>query len=55
MTTKQDLPNYRSQRLLTHQIVSLQQETNKNLFAKADSLVDKTLTYPRIMLGNSQS
>ena len=41
--TKQELPKYQAEQNQTYQIVLLKQELNKMLFAKADSLVDKTL------------
>ena len=37
------------------QVDSLKKEINKNLFFKADSLVDKILSCPRIKLSNSQT
>ena len=39
----------------TYQIGSLKKEINKKLFAKADSLVDKILSCPRIKPSNSQT
>ena len=39
----------------TYQIDSLKKEINKNLFSKADFLVDKILSCPRIKLSNSQT
>ena len=38
-----------------YQIDSLKKEENKKLFSKADSLVDKILSRPRIKLSNSQT
>ena len=48
--TKQEFPKYQAQRNPTHQIDSLKKEINKNLFARADSLVDKILSCPPIKL-----
>ena len=53
--TRQELPKYQVEQNSTYQIDSPKKETNKNLFAKADSLVDKTLSYPRIKFSNSQT
>ena len=53
--TKQELPKYQAEQNVTYQIDSLKKETNKKLFAKADSLVDKFLCYPRIKLSNSET
>ena len=39
--TKQELPKYQVEQNPTYQIDSIKKEINKNLFAKADSLVDK--------------
>ena len=39
----------------TYQIDSLDKEINKKLFAKANSLVDEILSWPRIKLSNSQT
>ena len=50
--TKQELPKDQNP---TYQIDSLKKEINKNLFSKADSLVDKNLSCPRIKLSNSQT
>ena len=52
---KQELPEYQTERNPTYQIVSLKKEVNKNLFAKANSLVDKILSCPRIKLSNSHT
>ena len=38
-----------------YQIDSLKKDINKKLFSKADSLVDKNLSSPRIKLSNSQT
>ena len=53
--TKQELPKYQPSQSPTHQIDSLKKEINKKLFSKADSLVDKILSCPRIKLSNSQT
>ena len=51
--TKQELPKYQPSQNPTFQIDSLKKEINKKLFSKADSLVDKILSCPRIKLSNS--
>ena len=53
--TKQELPKYQPLQNPTYQVDSLKKEINKKLFSKADSLVDKTLSCPRIKLSNSQT
>ena len=53
--TKQELPKYQPSQNPTCQVDSLKKEINKKLFSKADSLVDKNLSYPRIKLSNSQT
>ena len=53
--TKQELPKYQPSQNPTYQIDSLKKEINKKLFSKADSLVDKILSSPRIKLSNSQT
>ena len=53
--TKQELPKYKTEQPPTYQIDSLKKEVNKKLFCKADSLVDKILSCPRIKLSNSQT
>ena len=53
--TKQDFPKYQSSQNPTYQIDSLKKEINQKLFSKADSLVDKILSCPRIKLSNSQT
>ena len=53
--TKQELPKYNVEQPPTYQIDSLKKEVNKKLFCKADSLVDKILSCPRIKLSNSQT
>ena len=51
---KQELPQYQPLQNPTYQNNSLKKEINKKLFSKADSLVEKTLSCPRIKLSNSQ-
>ena len=53
--TKQELPTYQLSQNSTYQIHSLKKEINKKLFSKADSLVDKILSSPRIKLSKSQN
>ena len=53
--TKQELPKYQPSQNPTYQIDSLKKERNKKLFSKANSLVDKILSCPRIKLSNSQT
>ena len=53
--TKQELPKYQPSQNPTYQIDSLKKEINKKVFSKADSLVDKILSCPRIKLWNSQT
>ena len=53
--TKQELPKYQPSQNPTYQIDSLKKEINKKLFTKADPLVDKILSCPRIKLSNSQT
>ena len=49
---KQELPKYQNP---TYQVDSLKKELNKVLLSKADSLVDKILSRPRIKFSNSQT
>ena len=51
--TKQELPKYKTEQPPTYQIDSL--NLNKKLFGKADTLIDKILSCPRIKLSNSQT
>ena len=51
--TKQELPKYQPSQNPTYQIDSLKREINKKIFSKADSLVEKTLSCPRIKLSKS--
>ena len=53
--TKQELPKNQPSQNPTYQIDSLEKEINKKSFSKADSLVDKMLSCPRIKLSNSQT
>ena len=53
--TKQELPKYQPSENRTYQVDSLKKEINKKLFFKADSLIDKILSCPRIKLSNSQT
>ena len=53
--TKQELPKYQPSKNPTYQIDSIKKEINKKSFSKADSLVDKFLSCPRIKLSNSQT
>ena len=53
--TKQELPKYQPSQNPTYQNDSLKKEINKKLISKADSLVDKILSCPRIKLSNSQT
>ena len=52
---KQELPESQPSQNHTFQNDSLKKEINKKLFSKADSLVDRILTSPRIKLSNSQT
>ena len=53
--TKQELPKYQPSQNPTYQIDSVKKEINKKIFSKADFLVDKILSCPRIKLSNSQT
>ena len=53
--TKQELPKYKTEQPPTYQIDSLKRDINKNLFGKADTLIDKILSCSRIKLSNSQT
>ena len=50
--TKQEHPKYTAEQLPTYQIDSLKRDINKKLFGKADTLIDKILSCPRIKLSN---
>ena len=52
--TKQKLPKYQPSRNLTYQIDSHKKWINKKLFSKANTLENKTLSCPRIVLSKSQ-
>ena len=51
---KQEHPKYQPSQDPRYQIDSLDKEIN-NFFFKADFLVDKTFSYPRIKLSNSRT
>ena len=53
--TKQKIPKYQPSQNPTYQVDSFKKEMNKKLFSKADSLLDKILSSPRIKLSNSQT
>ena len=53
--TKQKLPKYQPSQNPTYQVDSHKKEINKKLFSKADALIDKYLSYPRIKPPNSQT
>ena len=53
--TEQELPKYQPSQNPTYQVDSLKKEMNEKLFSKADSLVDKILSCPRIKLLKSQT
>ena len=53
--TKQELRKYQAEQKPKNQTDSLNKEVNKKLFAKADSLDDKSLSSPRIKLSVSQT
>ena len=53
--TKQELSKYQPSQNPTYQVDSLKKDINRKLFSKADSLVDKNLSCPRIKLSNSQT
>ena len=52
--TKQQLPKYKTEQPPMYQIDFLKRDINKNLFGKADTLMDKFLSCSRIKLSNSQ-
>ena len=52
---KQELPKYKAEKPPTYQIDSLKRDLNKKLFGKADTLIDKILSYSRIELSNFQT
>ena len=53
--TKQQFPKYQPLQNPTYQIDLLKKEIIKKLFSKADSLVDKVWSCPRIKPSNSQT
>ena len=53
--TKQELPKYKAEQAPTYQIDSLKRDIYKNLFGKADNLIDKILSRSRIKLSDSQT
>ena len=53
--TKQELPKYQPSQNPTYQLDSLKKEINKKILSKADSLVYKILSCPRIKLSNPQT
>ena len=53
--TKQELPKFKAEQPPTYQIDSLKRDINKELFVKADTLIDKILSCSRIILSNSQT
>ena len=53
--TKQELPKYQPSQNPTYQIDSLKKERNKKIFSKAEPLVDKFMSCPRIKLSNSET
>ena len=55
LVIKQELPKCHPSKNPTYQIDSLKKEIFKKIFSKADSLVDKFLSYPRMKLSNSQT
>ena len=54
LITKQDLSEYEAQQNPKYQNDLLEKEINQKFFAKADSLVEKTLPYPHIKFSDSQ-
>ena len=55
LVTKQELPKYQPSQNHTYQCDSIKKEINKKMFSKADSLVDKIFSCPRIKLSSSQN
>ena len=53
--TKQELPKYKAEQPPRYHIDSLERDINKKLFGRADSLIDKILSWSRIKLSNSQT
>ena len=52
--TKRELPTYPAEQNRTYQTDSLKKKTNRKLFAGADFLVEKTLSFGRMKLSISQ-
>ena len=53
--SKQELPRYKVEHPPTYQNDSLKRDTNKKLFVRADTLIDKILSCSGIRLSNLQS
>ena len=53
--TKQELPKYKADQPPTYQIDSLKRDINKNLFGRADSLIDNILSCSSTKLSNWQT
>ena len=53
--TKQELPKYKAEQPTTYQIDSLKRDINKKLFGRADSLIEKILSYFRVKLSYLQT
>ena len=53
--TKQERPKYEAEQPPTYQIDSLKRDINKELFGKADALIDKILSCSRIKLSISRT
>ena len=53
--TNRELPKHQTEKNTTYQIDSLKKELNKKLIAKADTLVDKTLSCTRIKSSKLQT
>ena len=53
IVTKKELPTYQSEEKPKYQIESVKKDINKSLFGKADSLVDKVISSPRMRLSPS--
>ena len=51
---KQELPKYKAEQPPTYQIDSLKRDINKELFGKADNLIDKIFSCSRIKLSKSK-
>ena len=53
--TKQEIAKHQTSKKPTYQVDSLKKEIIEKLFSKADTLVDKILSCPRIKVSNSQT